>query len=170
MTRFKLLASAVMLALSAGAAACGSSKPVGVSSTTDPAATSAPGTTAPLRAPRTSAAQDGLYYTDLARVDPALAKYVNKEQNVALRALLTDGAAFCAFLQRGGGVDNAMISVAVGARSIESATHLPLSVTTFNAIDSVALLALCPSEEPLIPAADRTKLQALAKRLGANHH
>ena len=81
-------------------------------------------------------------------VDPALATYEQKEGNVALRALLTDGSAFCAFLQRGKGIDNALASVAVGARGDEAKTHLPLSVTTFNTIEAVALVdAVLPRSE-----------------------
>ena len=38
--------------------------------------------------------------------------YEQTQGNVALRALLTDGSAFCAFLQGGAGIDNAMVSVA----------------------------------------------------------
>ena len=41
-------------------------------------------------------------------------------------------------------------------------------MTTFNTIESVALLTLCPSEQTLIPTSDRSKIRklgdALAKR------
>ncbi len=84
---------------------------------------------------------------------------------VALRAMLTDGAAFCAFLRRGGGTDNAMVSVAVGAQSVESRTHLPSSVTTYNAIEAVALLVLCPSEQDLVPVSDRSRIHELSEAL-----
>ncbi len=126
-----------------------------------------PPTTAagPLVAPQTTTTQDALYLEDLAKVDPALATYVNSQQGVALRALITDGSAFCAFLNRGGGIDNAMESVVIGANSVESQTHLPASVATYNAIDAVALVALCPSELNLLPAADRTKIQQLSTSL-----
>ena len=101
-------------------------------------------------------------------VDPVLATYVQKQGNVALRALLTDGSAFCAFLQRGTGIDNALAAVAIGARGEEAKTHLPLSVTTFNSIEAVALLTLCSRDQKLLPASDRSKIRelgdALAKR------
>jgi len=84
---------------------------------------------------------------------------------VALQALLTDGSAFCAFLKRGGGVDDAMESVVIGARSVESQTHLPKSVTTFNAIDAVALVELCPPEQKLLPSADQAHIESLSKSL-----
>jgi hypothetical protein len=90
---------------------------------------------------------------------------VQAQGNVALRALLTDGSAFCAFLGRGGGIDNAMASVVIGARSVEPQTHLPSTVTTFNAIDAVALLTLCPSEQKLVPAQDRAKIRQLGNAL-----
>jgi hypothetical protein len=115
----------------------------------------------PLVAPKTNPVEDGQYLSDLAAADPGLASYVSKDGNVALQALLTDGAGFCAFLTRGGGIDNAMESLAAGAQSVESQTHLPQSVTTFNAIDSVALLTLCPSELKLIPSADQARIEQL---------
>lgn len=98
-------------------------------------------------------------------VDPALATYEQKEGNVALRALLTDGSAFCAFLQRGKGIDNTLASVAVGARGDEAKTHLPLSVTTFNTIEAVALVTLCPSELNRVPAAARSRIRSLGAHL-----
>jgi hypothetical protein len=119
----------------------------------------------PLVAPRTSYAQDTRYFQDLARVDPSLSSYVDSEQGVALQALLTDGSAFCAFLKRGGGVDDAMESVVIGARSLESRTHLPTSVATFNAIDAVALVDLCPAEQRLLPSADQARIESLSKSL-----
>ena len=127
--------------------------------------TSAP-PSAPLRAPRTSAAQDTKFFTDVAEADPKLAAYEQKQENVALRALLTDGSAFCALLKRGGGLDAALVEEATGARGTETQTHLPLSVTTFNTIESVALLALCPSEQKLLPASVRAKIRNLGKSLG----
>ena len=82
-----------------------------------------------------------------------------------MRALLTDGSAFCALLRRERGIDDALVAEASGVRSTESQTHLPLSVTTFNSIESVALLTLCPSEQTLVPASVRTKIHALGKAL-----
>ena len=58
------------------------------------------GSTPPLRAPKTSDAQDTKFFTDVAEADPALASYQQKQGNIALRALLTDGSAFCALLTR----------------------------------------------------------------------
>jgi hypothetical protein len=117
----------------------------------------------PLRSPKTTAVKDSQYLLDVAKADPTLGTYVQQRGNVALRALLTDGAAFCAFLSRGGGIDKALTSVAIGARSVESQTHLPMKVATFNAMEAVALLTLCPSEQRLIPASDVVKI----RRLGA---
>ena len=119
----------------------------------------------PLSAPKTSPAQDGQYFTDLAEADPALGSYVQAQRNVALRALLTDGTAFCAFLERGEDIDDAMASVVIGARSLEPQTHLPSTVTTFNTIDAVALLTLCPSYQMLLPAQDRSRIRQLGKAL-----
>jgi hypothetical protein len=119
-------------------------------------------------APKTSPAQDAAYFTDLAKADPSLSSYVQAQGNVALQALLTDGSAFCAFLRRGGGIDNAMASLVIGANGVEAQTHLPESVTTFNAIDAVALITLCPDEQKLIPPAARANVTALAKSLGAS--
>lgn len=116
-----------------------------------------------MAAPKTSVAQDGRFFTDLTEADPGLATYEQKQGNVALRALLTDGSAFCALLKRDGNVDNALVDVAVGARSGEAQTHLPLSVTTFNTIEGVALVTLCPSYQKLLPVSDRSKI----RRLGA---
>jgi len=82
--------------------------------------------------------------------------------------MLTDGSAFCAFLARGGGLDSALLDVAVGAKSVELQTHLPASVTTFNTIESVALLTLCPSEERLVPISVELKLAKLATTLGSS--
>ena len=82
--------------------------------------------------PKTSPTQDTPISSDVAKADPALTTYIRNRATSALRALLTDGAAFCAFLQRGGGIDNAMLSVADGAKSVESETHLPVEIATFN--------------------------------------
>ena len=111
-------------------------------------------------------AQDTKFFTDVAEADSALASYERKQENVALRALLTDGSAFCALLTRGGGLDEALVEEATGARGTESQTHLPLSVTTFNTIESVALLTLCPTEQRLLPASIRAKIRTLGKSLG----
>jgi hypothetical protein len=143
----------------------------GAASTTTsskPPSSSEPTPSAPLSAPKTSVAQDGQFFTKVTEADPTLATYEQKRGNVALRALLTDGSAFCAFLQRGTGIDNALADVAIGARGQEAKTHLPLSVTTFNSIEAVALLTLCPYDLKLLPASDRSKIRqlgnALAKR------
>ncbi len=118
-----------------------------------------------LSAPKTSFAQDTKFFTDVTEADPALVTYEQQQGNVALRALLTDGSAFCALLRHGGGIDRALVSEAAGARSTESSTHLPLSVTTFNTIEAVALLTLCPSEQKVIPASDKSKIRALGNAL-----
>ena len=39
-------------------------------------------------------------------------------------------------------------------------------MTTFNTIEGVALLTLCPSEQKLLPASVRTKIRNLGKSLG----
>ncbi len=126
--------------------------------------------TKPLSAPKTTFAQDTKFFTDVTEADPSLVTYEQKHRDVALQALLTDGSAFCALLQRGGGIDRALVAEAEGARSAESHTSLPLSVTTFNTIESVALLTLCPSEQKLVPASVRAKIRnlgdALANRAG----
>ena len=81
----------------------------------------------PLQAPKTPHAQDTKYFTDVAEADPALTTYEQKQGNVALRALLTDGSAFCALLTaRRGGLDEALVAEATGARGTEAQTHLPL--------------------------------------------
>jgi predicted solute-binding protein len=108
---------------------------------------------------------DALFLTDVTEVDPRLVTYEKQSGNVALRSLLTDGSAFCSFLARDRDIDTAMVSVAVGARHVEPQTHLPLTVTTFNAVDSVALLTLCPSLESDVPASDLTKIRELGSAL-----
>ena len=65
------------------------------------------------------------YLSDVTLADPALVTYEQKQGNVALRALLTDGSAFCALLKRGGGIDEALVAEATGVRGTESQTHLP---------------------------------------------
>jgi hypothetical protein len=121
----------------------------------------------PLTAPKTTPVKDSQYLLDVTKADSALGTYVQQRGDVALRALLTDGAAFCAFLKRGGGIDAALTSVAVGAKSVEPQTHLPLKVKTFNTMEAVALLTLCPSEQRLLPASDRSKIRALGRALAA---
>jgi hypothetical protein len=110
-------------------------------------------------------AQDRKYLTDVTVADPGLVGYEQKQGNVALRALLTDGSAFCALIKRAGGIENALVAEASGARSTESQTHLPLKVATFNTIEAVALLTLCPSEQRLVPPSVRSKIHTLGKAL-----
>lgn len=153
-----------------GAAACGQTSPKGSAATTRPAPNANPkasGSTpsTALSAPKTSFAQDTKYFTYVTEADPALVTYEKQQGNVALRALLTDGSAFCALLRRGGGIDAALVAEADGARSTEAQTKLPLSVTTFNTIESVALLTLCPSEQALVPAPDRARIRSLGDAL-----
>jgi hypothetical protein len=154
----------ILTALMIGATS-GLMGPVGAAaaSTSPSASTTRPST--PLRAPKTSYAQDTKFFTDVTEADPTLVSYEQKQGNVALRALLTDGSAFCALLTRGGGLDAALVQEATGAESAESQTHLPWSVTTFNTIEGVALLTLCPSELHLLPASARTKITRLGKSL-----
>ena len=120
---------------------------------------------AALTGPKTTPLEDTRYLADVAKADPALATYVDQRGNVALRALLTDGSAFCAFLHRDRSIDPAMVSVVVGARGVESSTHLPLTIATFNALDAVSLLTLCPSEQSLVPRADLVKIEELGATL-----
>jgi hypothetical protein len=139
----------------------------GVAATAAAATSSSPSTTppTPLRAPKTSYAQDTKYFTDVAEADPALVSYQQKQGNVALQALLTDGSAFCALLRREKNLDQALVEEAAGARGNESQTHLPLTVTTFNTIESVALLTLCRSEQRLLPSSVRSKIRKLGASL-----
>jgi hypothetical protein len=102
------------------------------------------------------------------KADSSLASYAQQYSDMAARTLLTDGSAFCAFLLRGGGVDQALVSLAIGANSVENQTHLPLGVTTFNTIEAVALLTLCPAEQTLLPASDRSRITQLGRELGGN--
>lgn len=115
----------------------------------------------PLKAPKTTVEQDSKFFSEVTEADPSLESYEQKRGNAALEALLTDGSAFCALLKHGGGIDEALVAEAEGVRSTETQTSLPLSVTTFNAIESVALLTLCPSEQKLVPASVRSKLRRL---------
>ena len=156
------------MALGCGACSqANSAQPAAVTTSSRPSNSSVPASPARLSAPRDSVSQDGRFFTDVTEADPGLATYEQQQGNVALRALLTDGSAFCAFLQRGGGVDNALVAVAEGARDDESQTHLPLSVTTFNTIESVALLTLCPSYQRLLSPAARSKIRDLGQALAA---
>ena len=125
----------LLFAVATVSAACGVSRP----SASSPAITAAP-------APKPSVVEGTAYLSDVARADPVLGSYIRAWGNVALRALLTDGSAFCAFLAQGDGIDHAMTSLLVGANSDESKTHLPRTVTTYNTIDAVALTELCPTE------------------------
>jgi hypothetical protein len=145
------------------AAGCGTSK-----AATGPAKSTTTTVVGPSSAstlPPTSLADASTYYLDLAQLDPSLSSYVTQQNDLALRTLLTDGRAFCAILHSGGDIDNAMLSVAAGARSVEATTHLPLSVTTFNAIDSAALVVLCPGDQKLLPPVDQGRIRQLATAL-----
>ncbi|MGA7835435.1 MAG: hypothetical protein WCA31_09550 [Acidimicrobiales bacterium] len=155
-----VIAAGVALAVHEGGTAATATT---TTSTSTPA--TEPPSTKPLSAPSVSVAADGLFLTDVTEVDPALVAYEKSEGNVALRSLLTDGSAFCALLERDHDIDGAMVSVAVGARQVESTTHLPLSVTTFNAVEAVAILTLCPSLEKFVPPSDMTKIRALGNSL-----
>jgi hypothetical protein len=163
-----LLACVVVVAGAAGLgvptrSAAALSAPMVSPPSPSPTTTSPP--SAPLQAPKTTNLQDTKFFTDVAEADSTLASYEQKRENVALRVLLTDGSAFCALLTRGRGLDEALLEEAEGARGTESQTHLPLSVTTFNTIESVALLTLCPAELKLVPASVRSKIRSLGKHL-----
>jgi hypothetical protein len=141
--------------------------PTNAASTTTswPTRTTLPAASHSLKAPSATVAEDSQFLTEVTEVDPALTNYEKRSGNVALRSLLTDGSAFCAFLQRDRDIDAAMVSVVVGARQVESQTHLPLSVTTFNTVDTVALLTLCPSLQSVVPAKDLVKIRKLGSEL-----
>ncbi len=173
--RYIRASACTLLAVAAASVAC--SLPSTAATAPKPSAHSGQAASKPLSAPKTSFSQDEKFFTDVTEADPALVTYEQQQGNVALRALLTDGSAFCALLQRaggrgggraggrGGGIDQALVAEADGARSTESTTHLPLSVTTFNSIEAVALLTLCASEQKLLPASDRSKIRALGNAL-----
>jgi hypothetical protein len=149
------------------AAGCGSGGAVHAKAA--PAATTVPaGSDAPLQAPPTSPQQDSNFLSDVVKADPTLAGYAQQYGDTAARTLLTDGSAFCAFLLRGGGVDQALVSLAIGARGVENQTHLPLGVTTFNTIEATALLTLCPAEQTLLPQSVRDRITQLGEELGRN--
>jgi hypothetical protein len=162
--RTRILLAGVLLTLTFFGSSCAGNKP----SRSVPAG-GAPSTTLdplrPLTAPKTSTLQDTQYLADVAQADGALASYIQGQGNAALQALLTDGSAFCAFLQRDGSIDDAMAALADGARGVEAQTHLPMTVATFNTIDAVALLTLCPSEQKLLPKADQAKIGQLGREL-----
>jgi len=151
---------AVLFVVAGGSAACGGTAQSAPTTTADP--------TSPLAAPKTTPVEDADFLTDVAKADPDLATYVQQQGNVALKAMLTDGTAFCAFLKRGGGLDGALVDVATGAKSVESQTHLPPGIATFNTMEAVALLQLCPSEQSLVPASVRTKIHRLDASLGGS--
>jgi hypothetical protein len=138
---------------------------VATAALTASAATGVPRPSGQLRAPKTSSAQDARYLTGVAEADSELVSYVNEYGNAALQGMLTDGLAFCAFLRGGGGIDSALVNVAVGARADEKRTHLPLSVHTFNTIEALALIDLCPNEQRLVPTSVRAKLRQLSVAL-----
>ena len=122
----------------------------------------------PQSSPSTSSViADGRFLAEVTEADPSLATYEKKSGNVALRSLLTDGTAFCSFLKSDGDIDDAMVSVVTGAQQVEATTKLPMSVTTFNAVDAVALLTLCPSLEGSVPKSDLVKIQKLGASLGS---
>lgn len=112
-----------------------------------------------------SVVADGKFLAEVTEVDPSLVAYEKKSGNVALRSLLTDGSAFCSFLKRDGDIDDAMVSVVLGAQHVETQSRLPMSVTTFNAIDAVALLSLCPSLQKSVPPSDMAKIRSLGASL-----
>jgi hypothetical protein len=157
----------LLLAAASVGASGGLTHPTGTAgaATAQPTSSTHPSPSNSLVAPKTTFAQDAKFFTDVSELDPALATYEQKQGNVALRALLTDGSAFCALLRRGRGIDNALVAEAEGARSTEAQTKLPLSVTTFNTIEAVALLTLCPSEQKLVPASVRSKIRRLGSTL-----
>jgi hypothetical protein len=164
-SRRVMVSVGVVLVVVIGSTAWWTSQNGGSDSTVVTTTTSSTHSSERLSTPTATAGQDGQFLADITEADPALTTYEKKSGNVALRSLLTDGSAFCAFLQRDGSLDDAMVDVAVGARSVESKTHLPLSVTTFNSIDSVAILTLCPSLHTLVPASVMAKIRNLKDSL-----
>jgi hypothetical protein len=132
------------------------------------AAAAASHRTGQLQLPKASTAQEARYLTDVAQVDADLVTYVNSNGNVALRGMLADGLAFCGYLRRGGGIDQALVNVAEGAQADEKTTHLPLSVHTFNTLESLALIDLCPGEQRMVPQSVRAELHQLTAALRTN--
>ena len=167
-SRRLVLTAGVLVTVTVLGTSCGPSESGGSASTATtsvPASSTSVDPTTPLTPPKTSTAQDGQYLMDVTEADPVLTSYVQEQGSIAMHALLTDGSAFCAFSSRDGRIDSAMVSVAIGARSVESQTHLPLSVTTFNTMEAVALLTQSPSDQKLIPRSDRVKIRELATAL-----
>jgi hypothetical protein len=164
MRRALTLVSAGLFVLASGAAiaACGSNSAVSTSTSTPAAALPARG---PLSAPRVSATDEEQFFKDVTESDSVLATYVSDNGSIALKTLLTNGSAFCAFLARSRGIDDAMVALAIGAKSADKTAQLPSTVATFNAIEASALLTLCPSEQALLPAADRNKIRSLGESL-----
>jgi hypothetical protein len=158
---------ALLCALAGSAAACGGAS--GASPTPTTSSTTRTGasakTDAPLVGPQTSPAQDTEYITDVTKADSTLATYAQQQAEVAVRAMLTDGAGFCAFLRRDGNIDQAILDTDTGAKSLEAQTHLPYSVTTFNTLEAVALIVLCPSEQSVVPASVRARIHRLGSAL-----
>ena len=104
-TEFGWIASVCLVVVPAlGCSACGQANPAKsaiVAVSPKPSSSSVPPPSGPLKAPHTSIAQDGQFFTDVTEADPSLETYERQQGNVALRALLTDGSAFCSLLQRG---------------------------------------------------------------------
>jgi hypothetical protein len=136
--------------------------------TRDTPTTTSSTTTIPSRVsdPSPSVLEDGQFLAEVSEVDPTLASYEKTSGNLALASLLNAGTAFCGFLGRDRDLDTAMVSVAVGAQHQETASHLPLSVTTFNTIDSLALLSLCPSLQSMVPSSVRARIHQLGSSIG----
>jgi len=143
----------------------GTKTPASSPTTVSPSQPNSPTPAKSLTARSASVASDALFLSEVTEVDPGLVTYEKEFGNVALRSLLTDGSAFCAFLDSDRDIDTAMVSVVVGARHVEVQTHLPLSVTTFNAVDSVALLTLCPTLQSKVPTSDLAKIRQLGEEL-----
>ena len=161
---FALITCAVV-ALCGGGATTASA---GASTPARPDGAAASASLTALTAPKTSSAQEARYFSDVTQADRTLDTYAQKGGNTALRALLTDGTAFCALLKHSQGIDEALVAEAEGVRSTESKTNLPLSVTTFNTIEAVSLLTLCPSEQHLLPASERSRIQRLGNALAGH--
>jgi hypothetical protein len=102
----------------------------------------------------------------VAEADSSLQSYVDKYGDTAMRALLTDGAAFCALLAQHVGVDQALVDTVTGIRSVEATTHLTPTMRDLNTLESVALLTLCPASLKVLDPADQAKLRKLSAALG----
>lgn len=160
-----VVALALALGVGFGVGGLADSAAAGSTTTSHQSKSSSSGPPKGLTLPKTSYTQDTKYLTDVAEADLALATYEQKQGNVALRTLLTDGSAFCALLKRAKGIDEALVAEADGARSTDKQTGLPLSVTTFNTIEAVALVTLCSSELKLVPATARSRIRSLGAHL-----